>query len=130
MNKAIIIGNLTKDIELRKTNSNKSVTEFSVAVNEGYGEKKTTEFINCVAWEKTAELLDKFCGKGMKVMIDGAIKTDTYEKNGQKIYKTYVLVQNIEFLSRAEKETDKSGASNPKLDGIEITSEDLPFYGG
>lgn len=143
MNKAILIGNITKDLELRKTPSDKSVVEFSVALNDGYGEKKTTEYVNVVAWEKTAETLVNYCGKGSKVMVEGKIKTDSYDKNGAKVYKTYVLANNIEFLNSKDTHsgtqyTQKS--VQPALtrdDGrdmfgrkqdIVIDPEELPFY--
>ena len=143
MNKAILIGNITKDLELRKTQSDKSVVEFSVALNEGYGEKKTVEYVNVVAWEKSAETLVNYCGKGSKVMVEGRIKTDSYEKNGQKVYKTYVLANNIEFLSAKDTHSAKSDtlqsvqASLTRADGrdmfgrkqdVTIDTEELPFY--
>ena len=143
MNKAILIGNITKDLELRKTPSNKSVVEFSVALNEGYGEKKTTEYINVVAWEKTAETLANYCGRGSKIMVEGKIKTDTYEKNGAKVYKTYVLANNIEFLNSRDthsESVDTRKSVQPALtrdDGrdmfgrkqdVVIDPEELPFY--
>ena len=129
MNKAILIGNITRDLELRMTASNKSVVEFSVAINNGYGDKKTTDYVNVVAWEKTAETLVNFCGKGSKVMVEGRIKTDSYDKNGTKVYKTYVLASNIEFLSRepevkaAPKEDETTQNRN-----VVIEQEELPFY--
>lgn len=143
MNKVILIGNITKDLELRKTQSAKSVVEFSVALNEGYGEKKTVEYVNIIAWEKTAETLVNYCGKGSKIMVEGRIKTDSYDKNGQKVYKTYVLANNIEFLSARDTHTnqpDKRMNVQPTLtrdDGrdmfgrkqdVEIDPEELPFY--
>lgn len=143
MNKVILIGNITKDLELRRTPSNKSVVEFSVALNEGYGEKKTTEYINVVAWEKTAETLANYCGKGSKIMVEGRIKTDTYEKNGAKVYKTYVLANNIEFLNSRDthsESVDTRKSVQPTLtrdDGrdmfgrkqeVVIDPEELPFY--
>jgi single-strand DNA-binding protein len=143
MNKVILIGNITKDLELKKTPSNKSVVEFSVALNEGYGEKKTTEYINVVAWEKTAETLANYCGRGSKIMVEGKIKTDTYEKNGAKVYKTYVLANNIEFLNSRDthsESVDTRKSVQPTLtrdDGrdmfgrkqeVVIDPEELPFY--
>ena len=143
MNKAILIGNITRDLELRKTQSDKSVVEFSVALNEGYGEKKTVEYVNVVAWEKTAETLVNYCGKGSKVMVEGRIKTDSYDKNGQKVYKTYVLASNIEFLSTKDTHSAKSDtrqsvqAPLTRADGrdmfgrkqdVTIDTEELPFY--
>lgn len=140
MNKAILIGNITKDLDLRKTQSNKSVLEFSVAINEGYGDRKYTEYINVVAWDGVADRIGSYCHKGSKVMIEGRIKTDSYEKNGQKIYKTFVVAYDVEFLSpknvtpsEKQEQTLLTGSDrdvmgfNAKED-IKIEPEDLPFY--
>ncbi len=156
MNKTILIGNIVNDLELRKTSTNKSVIEFRIAINEGYGDKKTTEYINVVAWENLADRLQNYCGKGSKIMIEGKIKTDSYEKNGQKIYKTYVKADNVEFMSSRDthsnpSETQKSVQSplirddgkdvfgrntainavkndEPPVQNIQISNDELPFY--
>lgn len=137
MNKVILIGNITKDLDLRKTQSNKSVIEFSVAINMGYGDNKVTEYVNIVAWEKLAERIAQYCKKGHKVAVEGQIKTDSYEKNGQKQYKTYVVANNVEFLQPREttmQQTTLTGDgkdlmghydNSPK---ITIESDELPFY--
>lgn len=119
MNKVIISGNITKDIDLRKTQTNKSYVKFSVANNEGYGDKKITTFINCTAWEKTADIIAEHCSKGSKVLIEGSWRTNAYEKDNKTFVDTYVSVNSIEFLKQAE--------TNPKQN-IEIKPEELPFY--
>ena len=107
MNKAILIGNITKDLELRKTQNNKSVVNFSIAVNEGYGDKKTTEYIDIVAWEKLAETIVDYCSKGKKIMVEGRIRTQEYESQGQKKKSTYILASEVEFLSpKGEQKTE------------------------
>ena len=83
MNRAIIIGNLTRDPELRTTASGKSVCSFTVAVNRGFGDKKDADFIPVVTWEKTAESCAKFLAKGRKVAVSGRIATRNYEKDGR-----------------------------------------------
>lgn len=132
MNKVIILGNICKELELRRTPTNKSVVEFTIAVNEGYGEKRTTEYINCVAWEKNAENLCKYATKGTKLLIEGRFHTDTYEKDGKKFYKSCVVVNNFEMLSAKESNFDETGL--PKKSevlaktNIEIKEDELPFY--
>ena len=129
MNKSILIGNITKDLELRVTQSNKKVVEFSIAINEGYGDKQTVEYVNIVAWEKLAENITKYCCKGSKIMVEGRIKTDSYDKNGQKVYKTYVLAGNIEFLSKKTENTSNMGGDRADSGkSLDIQPEDLPFY--
>lgn len=137
MNKVILIGNITKELELRKTTTNKSVIEFSIAINDGYGDQKTTDYINITAWEKLAERIATYCRKGHKICVEGKIKTDTYEKNGQKAYKTYVLAHNVEFLEKREsttiEQTTLTGDGKDLLghydsNKVVIDSEELPFY--
>ena len=81
LNKVVIMGRMVKDIELRQTQSSKTVGTFTVAVDDGYGEKKTTDFIDCVAWEKTAGFIHNHFGKGRVIVIVGKIKTRTWEDN-------------------------------------------------
>jgi single-strand DNA-binding protein len=83
MNLFIFNGNITKDIELRTTTSGKQVASFSVALNNG---KDDTTFINCVAWEKTAELLNSYCKKGDRLCGQGRIVNRSYDKDGVKVY--------------------------------------------
>ena len=122
MNKVIISGNITKDIDLRKTQTNKSVARFSVANNEGYGDKKITTFINCQAWEKTADLIANYCSKGSKVLIEGSWRTNSYEKDGKSLTDNYIVVNSIEFLSAQPKHTEE------RQKNVTIDPEELPFY--
>ena len=141
MNKALLIGNISNDLELKKTQSGKSLLDFKVAVNEGYGEKKTTDFIKCRAWERTAELISNYCRKGSKIYVEGRCKSESYEKNGQKMYADYVLVNNVEFLDSKPAESKRTLETRPKWDyqetltgdgrdatGFKVSPDDLPFF--
>lgn len=103
MNIAILVGNLTRDPELRTTQSGIPVVSFSIAVNRRYkGPDGTypTDFINCVAWRQTAEFISKYFTKGQKIGIRGTIQSRSYEdQNGQKRYITEVLVDDAEFVT-------------------------------
>lgn len=100
MNKVYIIGRLCADPELKMTNSGKSVTTFTVAVNR-QGQKPESDFLDCVAWEKTAEFICKYFQKGSPLVIEGAIQTRTYEdKNGQKRKAVEINVKNVEFVPK------------------------------
>lgn len=116
MNKVILIGNITKDIELRQSNSGKFVVEFSVAINNGkdqQGNELPADFINCTAWNKTAEVLSKYATKGTKVGIEGAMKTQTWtDQQGNNRYKTYVLVDRVELLSRPQQQQNPAQVAN------------------
>lgn len=129
MNKFICIGNMTRDAELSFTASTgNAYCKFGIAINEGYGDKKETIFLNCVAFGKVAENIAQYTGKGSKVAIDGKIKTGSYQnKEGKTIYTTDVIVNTIEFLNKKEVQ-----ASDGFGDGEDIFTpigddEDIPF---
>lgn len=106
MNRVILIGRLTKDAQLGYTsNTQKAVARFTLAVdriNEG------ADFINCVAFGRQAENIEKFVKQGNRLAVSGRIQTGSYEKDGQKIYTTDVIVENAEFIEpKKEKEEPK-----------------------
>ena len=79
MNKFIVLGNITKDAELRYTANDKPYSKFSIANNEGYGDNKKTNFFNCTLWGKSAENLNRFLTKGQKVLITGKVEINDYK---------------------------------------------------
>lgn len=110
LNKVILMGRLTKDPEIRHTDSGKAVATFTVAVDNGHGDNKKTDFINCVAWEKTAEFIKNWFGKGRMIALVGRISTRTYEgQDGRKNYVTEVVVNEVTF---ADSKKDKTPAEN------------------
>lgn len=121
MNKAILIGRLTKDPELRTTTSGISSTSFTVAVSRTYtnqnGERET-DFINCVAWRKQAENIAKYCKKGSQVAVEGRIQTRSYDaQDGTKRYVTEVLADNVTFLgAKSGSGAFSSTTSNESMD--------------
>lgn len=125
MNHIIITGNLYKDPELKYLQDGKSLTKFGVANNEGWGDKKQTNFINCVAFNKTAEAIANYTSKGSKVLIEGKLQMGNYiNKEGVKVYTTEIIVNQIEFL-------DKKHEAEPGNDyigeGFQPTNENIPF---
>ena len=133
MNKFIGIGRLTKDIELKTTQSGKYVTSFTLAINrlsknEGQPE---ADFINCVAWNQTAELMSKYTDKGSQIGIEGRVQTRNYEDNtGRKVYVTEIVVDRVEFLSKKEtthQEYQEQHQEQYQSKPIDISSDDLPF---
>lgn len=99
MNKVILLGRLTKDVELRTTPSGVSVCSFSVAVNRRFAKdgQRDADFINCVAWRNTAEFISKYFSKGRMIGIVGSLTTGRYEKDGQTHYTTDVTVDEAYF---------------------------------
>ena len=100
INRAVLTGRLTKDAELRVTQSGLSVATFTLAVNRQYSKAKgDADFINCVIWRKAAENFCNFTSKGSLVGIDGRIQTRSYEnKSGQKVYVTEIVVDSFSLL--------------------------------
>lgn len=106
MNRITLTGRVVAKPELRYTSSNKGFTRFSIGVNR---QKEGADFINCIAWDKTAELICNYLDKGSFIGIEGRLQTSSYEKqDGTKGYTTDVYVQNIEFLNSKKKEENKS----------------------
>lgn len=95
INVAIIAGHLTKDVELAKTQKGNSVAKFTVAVN---GINDNTDFINCVAWNKLADIVNMYCKKGDLVTVEGRISVRNYEnQQGQRIYITEIVASNVQL---------------------------------
>ncbi len=160
INRVVIVGRLTRDPDLRYTTSGAAVAQFTVAVNRQFTNsqgERDADFINCVVWRKAAENFTNFTHKGSLVGLDGRIQTSSYEKDGQRIYRTDVVIENFSLLSprdetsskpadtsqqkhsnsnnysnrpanTASKPADKS--SDPFVDNsqpIDISDDDLPF---
>ena len=132
INKVILMGRLTRDPELRHTGSGTPVCSFSIAVSEGYGENQKTDFINCVAWNKTAEFVDKYFTKGRMIIVDGRISTRTWEgQDGKKNYVTEVTANQVSFGdSKKDNETSNDEPKGPSEENDFVTPKeagDLPF---
>ena len=98
INKAILMGRLTRDPELRHTNSGTPVCSFSIAIDNGYGENRQTDFINCVAWNKNAEFICNYFAKGKMIIVIGRISSRSWEgQDGKKNYTTEVVVNEVSF---------------------------------
>ena len=123
MNKVIVIGRTTKDIELRQTAGGTSVVEFSIAVKRAFknanGENES-DFFNCIAFSKLAETISKYVRKGDQVGVEGRLQTRSYtNREGKKVYVTEIIVENIEFLQAKKQDEPKFEELSP--------DEDIPF---
>ena len=93
------IGNLTKDPEQRSTQTGKTVCNFSIAINQKFGDKETTEFVNCVAWGKLAEICGNYLTKGKQVYVSGRLQTRKWEtKEGATRYSTEIVADQMQML--------------------------------
>ncbi|MBP5414301.1 MAG: single-stranded DNA-binding protein [Lachnospiraceae bacterium] len=123
MNSVVLTGRFTDDPKVSETNSGKKIARFTLAVDRV---KEGTDFINCMAWEKNAEFVQKYCHKGVKYLVEGRIQTGSYEKDGRKVYTTDIVVTNVEFL---EKKADTQPA-NPTDEFMKIPDgidNEIPF---
>lgn len=141
MNKVILLGRLTKDVELRYTQtSNTAVASFSLAVNRKFtkeGEEQQADFFNIVAWGKLAETSSKYLRKGSQILITGRLQNRNWEdEQGQKHYITEILAEELDFVeSKKNKEPDTSilygngEVQTPNIDNSEevMSGDDLPF---
>ena len=130
INKAILMGRLTRDPVIRHTDSGKAVCNFTVAIDNGYGEEKSADFISCVAWNKTAEFVDKYFAKGRMIIVVGRIQTRTWEdRDGKKNYVTEVIASEVAFgESKKDAATNSAGHTAAGDDFTPIDSDDdLPF---
>ena len=141
MNKSILFGRLTKDPEIRYSQSNDiKVANFTLAVNRKYaksGEERQTDFINIVAFSKLAEFAEKYLKQGLQICICGRIQTRTYDdNNGQKRYVTEIIAEDIDFADSIKKEQADASilSANSKVYNEQTNSldnetfgDDLPF---
>ncbi len=129
MNSIELEGRLTMDPELKQTPANKSVVKFTIACNRKHN-LNLTDFIDCIAWEKKAETICKYCHKGDQLIIFGELETNNYKNNDDKMVKsTYVRVDSIAFGNKSNGISNferKEPILEPKY--IEIDEDvDLPF---
>ena len=139
MNKAVLVGRLTRDPEVRYSQGENAtaVARYTVAVDRRFkrDEEPTADFINCVVFGKSAEFAEKYFRQGLRVAISGRITTGSYtNKDGIKVYTTEVTVEEQEFAeSKAESEANKTSnqQSTPSSDGFinvpDGVDEELPF---
>lgn len=144
INRVVLVGRLTKDPMLRKTQSGTSVTSFTVACNRrvGAGQEPQTDFINCVAWNRTADIVSQYTHKGSLVGVEGRIQSRSYDDaQGKRVYVTEVVCDSVQFLESRSVSENRSQAMDvrgfepdvPSYDDysstptLDISSDDLPF---
>lgn len=124
MNRVVLMGRFTGDPQLRYTNSNKPVCSFSIAVNKRINGENSADFINCVAWNTTAEFITKYFKKGQSIALTGRLQNRSYEDDkGQKRNVIEVVVEETEFVGNKQEEKP-----NNNYDDIQIDlNDDMPF---
>ena len=130
MNNVNIIGRITKDVEVRKTSTNKSVSSFSIAVDNLATKdgEKTTSFFNCNAWNNVAETLSKYTRKGDRIAISGSLIQRNYDnKNGEKISVVEINVNSITLIENKKENASVNRENKSVENDNKINDDDLPF---
>ena len=152
MNKVILTGRLTRDPESRMTQSNMEISRFSLACQSDFVNRdgqRDTEFINCVAFNRSAQTINRYCRKGQMILVQGRIRNSSYDaQDGTKRYTTEIVVDNFEFLGSSAPASNNSTAYSPEApvapsavettdisedpykdfgDEFTLSSDDLPF---
>lgn len=134
MNSVQLIGRLTRDPDVRYADSGSTIAKFTVAVDRRFKQEggDTADFINCTAFGKTAEFIEKYFSKGKKIALNGRIQTGSYiNKDNIKVYTTDVVVENVEFVESRSGEQGGGSTNAPTGDFMnvpdEITDDELPF---
>lgn len=126
MNSFIGIGNLTKEPEIRYTNNNLKVATITIAINR----KEEADFIDCVVFDKKADIIEQYLHKGNKVAVEGRLQTNMYEKDGKKYKSMNISINNIEFLNTNNKIVQEDGL-NKEIENGQAEAlwqrDELPF---
>ena len=126
MNKTISVGNLTDDPKVYQTATGKKYARFNLALNRMNG---GADYPRYIAWEKKAEIVEKWCHKGSKILVEGHLQTGNYESDNGKVYTTDIVCDNIEFLDRKPKDEGQP-KENPDDGWMNIPDglgEEMPF---
>lgn len=131
MNNTNLIGRLTADPELKYTQAGTAVSKFTIAVDRQFknasGERET-DFIRCVAFKKTAEIIAQYQKKGNQIGVNGRIQTGSYDKDGVRHYTTDILVDNFTFLdNKKDNQQPQKQQSQSQMEPMDIDDSQLPF---
>lgn len=142
MNNVVLLGRLTRDPEMRYTQAGMATTRFTLAVDRGLSKEKkqeaesknlpTADFINIVAWGKLGETCANYLSKGRQVALEGKIRTGSYEKDGQRLYTTDVVVSRVHFINSGENNTGNKNNNGQQdeqtgMGFYPVDNDDIPF---
>lgn len=135
INRVVLVGRITKDPELRKTQNGTSVVSFTIACNRRVpSQGQDADFISCVAWNKTADFMAQYVKKGALLGLEGRIQTRSYDdRDGKRVYVTEVVADNVQFLESKKQAENVGNEAYPVQNNecadytAEIPTDDLPF---
>ncbi len=129
MNNITLLGRLTKDPELKYSQSGKAFTKFSIAVTREFN-RDEADFINCIAWDKRAETICEYLRKGRRIALQGRLNVRQYEKDGETKWITEVIVDKFDFIDYQKSDTEDNNTKENKNSSAEpefIDDDDFPF---
>lgn len=136
LNKVFLMGNITRDPELRYIPSGMAVSDVGLAVTTRLGkDKEETVFVECTCWGRTAEVVNEYCKKGSPILVEGRLRLETWEDKttGGKRSRISVVVDRLQLLSKKSDSVSTNGTTAPENTGggleqiPEVTAEDIPF---
>ena len=133
INRVVLVGRLTRDVEVRKTTTGLSVARFTVACErrgsrsrDNSSNQPTADFISCVAFNQPADFLGQYARKGAMVGVDGRIQTGSYERDGQRVYTTDVVAENVRLLESRSQSEQRSQMDTGYQDNYQSYSQPAP----
>lgn len=123
INNVVLVGRLTKDIELKKTSSNISTCTFTLACNRRYGDKDAADFISCVAWRQSADYLSRYASKGDIVGVEGRITTRNYDGQYGKVYVTEVTCDSVQLIGHSQNANASYAKSKSEIVNSELSQD-------
>ena len=134
VNRVVLVGRLTRDPEIRNLSETTNVLNFSLALNRTFSREEKTDFIECTAWNKTAELMAQYLGKGSLIAVDGRLQQDTYtDQQGNNRSQVVVVADTVQFLESRSKTAERVNTntdSNPTQNTnnqTESSDDELPW---
>lgn len=136
LNRVLLIGRLTRDPEQRTIQSGNTVCSFGLAINRTYSRKDSgekveeTTFVDCEAWGRSAETITRYVSKGRQLFVEGRLKFDTWERDGQRRSKLSVVVENFQFLDSGDRGGDQQRGGQQRGGQQAVGARDSGGYGG
>lgn len=134
VNRVVLVGRLVRDPESRRTPSNQSVTNFTIAVDNNRGKEKSTSFLQVVCWGSTADFVAQYLKKGNLVGVDGRLQQRNYENQaGQKVNVVEIVADSVQSLESRQSESPAQAGYQPDTNataepvGVDVSDDDLPF---
>jgi len=125
MNTVILLGRLTKTPEIKVVNTDTKLLSFTLAVSKKYQGEEKTSYINCISFNKLAEIIGQYADKGARVLVEGELQTRSYDKDGQKVYVTEVLVSKATILDYKERKDEPAPQPSKRSELLNFGARDI-----